>query len=146
MEEPSLLRGGSAVDDRGSVAFVNDLKLGDFRRFYIVSNHAPGLVRAWHGHRFERKAVIVVSGAALVCAVEIDDWNSPSPDLPIHRHVLSERNPSALLIPAGYANGFMSLAPDTRVCFLSSSGLEESAADDVRFAARLWDPWSIEER
>ena len=146
MEEPVLIRGGSAVDDRGSVAFVNDLNIGDFRRFYIVSNHAPGLVRAWHGHRFERKAAIVVSGAAIVCAVQIDDWTSPSPHLAVHRHVLAERNPSVLLIPAGYANGFMSLAPDTRICFLSSSSLEDSSADDVRFPARFWDPWSIEER
>jgi dTDP-4-dehydrorhamnose 3,5-epimerase len=146
VDEPELLRGGVAIDDRGSVAFVNDLNISNFRRVYTVSNHAPGLVRAWHGHRFERKAVMVVSGAALVCAVPVDDWTSPSHDLPIYRHVLDERTPSAVLIPAGYANGFMNLAPHTRVCFFSSSTLEESAADDIRFPSRLWDPWSIEER
>jgi len=146
MAAPELIKGGSAVDDRGSLAFINDLAVSDFRRFYIVSNHASGFVRAWHGHRFERKAAFVVSGAALVCAVEIDDWDMPSPDLKVHRYVLSERNPSALIIPAGFANGFMSLAPDTRVCFLSSSSLADAATDDVRFPARMWDPWSVEER
>jgi dTDP-4-dehydrorhamnose 3,5-epimerase-like enzyme len=143
---PELIRGGSAVDDRGEIAFINELDLSEFRRCYIVSNHDVGFVRAWHGHRFERKAAFVVSGAAVVCAVEIDDWDSPSPDLHIHRYVLSERNPSALIIPAGFANGFMTLASDTRICFLSSSSLEDAAGDDIRFAARTWDPWSIEER
>lgn len=146
MPEPELVRGGSAVDDRGALAFVNDLLITDFRRFYIVSNHRAGFVRAWHGHRHERKAAVVVSGAAVVCAVEIDDWDAPSPDLHVHRYVLSERNPSALLIPAGYANGFMSLIDDTRIMFLSSSSLEESAADDIRFPSRHWDPWTVEER
>ncbi len=143
---PEIIRGGSAVDDRGALAFINDLAVSDFRRFYIVSNHSAGFVRAWHGHRHERKAAFVVSGAALVCAVEIDDWDSPSLDLTIHRYVLSERNPSALVIPAGYANGFMSLADDTRICFLSSSSLEDAATDDIRYPARMWDPWSVEER
>jgi dTDP-4-dehydrorhamnose 3,5-epimerase len=146
MEEPSVIPGGSAVDDRGVLSFVNDLPVRDFRRFYIVSNHAAGFVRAWHGHRRERKAVFVVSGAALVCAVRIDDWASPAADAPIHRHVLSERNPSAVLIPPGYANGFMSLTPETRVCFLSSSSLEDAADDDIRYPARFWNPWTIEER
>ena len=146
MAAPELIKGGSAVDDRGALTFVNDLALGEFRRMYIVTNHASGVVRAWHGHRRERKAAIVISGAALVCAVEIDNWETPSPDLMVHRYVLSERNPSALIIPAGFANGFMSLAPDTRVCFLSSSSLEDAADDDVRFPARFWDPWSVEER
>jgi hypothetical protein len=40
----------------------------------------------------------------------------------------------------------MSLTDDTRVMFLSSSSLEESAADDIRFPSRLWDPWNVEER
>ena len=146
MAEPQLVRGGSAVDDRGALSFVNDFCVTDFRRFYIVSNHGAGFVRAWHGHRHERKAACVLSGAALVCAVEVDDWETPSPDLHVHRYALSERNPSVLLIPAGYANGFMNLTPGTRICFFSSSSLEESASDDVRFPARFWDPWSVEER
>jgi dTDP-4-dehydrorhamnose 3,5-epimerase len=145
-EAPELVRGGAAVDDRGSVAFINDLFLGDYTRFYIVANHSVGFVRAWHAHKQERKTVVVLSGAALVCAVPIDDWDSPSKDAPVSRFVLSERNPTALKIPAGYANGFMSLAPDTRVMFLSSSKLEESLNDDYRYESRLWDPWSVEER
>lgn len=146
MDNPFLVRGGSAVDDRGALGFINDFQLDGFKRFYVVSNHSAGFVRAWHGHKFERKAAVVLSGAAVVAAVGIDDWDNPSKDLHVHRFVLSERNPAALVIPAGYANGFMSLTADTRIMFFSSSTLEESAADDIRFESRLWDPWSVEER
>ena len=93
---PELLQGGLAVDDRGEVAFVNEFAFADVKRFYTVSNHAVGFVRAWHAHRNEAKYVLAVSGALLVGCVEIDDWERPSRDLEVHRFVLSERDPAVL--------------------------------------------------
>jgi dTDP-4-dehydrorhamnose 3,5-epimerase len=142
----SQIPGGKAFDDRGALSFINDLDLTMFKRFYIVENHSKGFVRAWHGHKKEAKAVVVVSGAALVAAVKVDNWDSPSKDLQIERVVLSAEKPGALLIPAGYANGFMTLTESAKVMFFSTSSLEESAGDDFRFDARLWNPWNIEER
>lgn len=146
VSEFSQVAGGKAFDDRGSLTFINDLDLSQFKRFYIVENHAKGFVRAWHGHKKEAKAVVVVSGSALVAAVKVDNWESPSKNLKVERVVLSAEKPAALLIPAGYANGFMSLTESAKVMFLSTSSLEESAGDDFRFDARLWNPWNIEER
>jgi dTDP-4-dehydrorhamnose 3,5-epimerase len=142
----SQIPGGKAFDDRGSLTFINDLDLTQFKRFYIVENHSKGFIRAWHGHKKEAKAVVVVSGAALVAAVKVDNWDSPSENLKIERVVLSAEKPGALLIPAGYANGFMTLTESAKVMFFSTSSLEESAGDDIRFDARLWNPWNIEER
>ena len=146
ISEFSQIPGGKAFDDRGSLIFINDLDLTMFKRFYIVENHSKGFVRAWHGHKKEAKAVVVVSGSALVAAVKVDNWESPSKDLKIERVVLSSEKPTALLIPAGYANGFMTLTESAKVMFLSTSSLEEGAGDDIRFDARLWNPWNIEER
>lgn len=143
---PELLRGALAVDDRGEVGFVNEFGFGDVKRFYTVSNHAAGFVRAWHGHRREAKYVLAVSGAALVCCVEIDDWESPSRELVVQRFVLSERSPAVLHVPAGFVNGFMTLTPDAKLMFFSTSTLDESLGDDIRFPARYWDPWQVEER
>jgi dTDP-4-dehydrorhamnose 3,5-epimerase-like enzyme len=143
---PQLIDGALAVDDRGEVAFVNDFNFEGIQRFYVVSNHQPGLVRAWHGHRREEKYVAVLQGAAIVAAVFIDDWQNPSPDSEVHRYVLSARKPAVLKIPAGYANGFMSLTSDTKVIFFSTSGLAESRQDDQRFDARYWNPWDVQER
>lgn len=144
--KPELLRGGLAVDDRGEVGFVNDFGFDDVRRFYTVSNHEAGFVRAWHGHKKEAKYVLAVAGAALVCCVEIDDWERPSPELEPARFVLSARTPAVLHVPAGYANGFMTLTPDAKLLFFSTSTLEDSLGDDYRFPARYWDPWQVEER
>ena len=144
--EPRLIRGGLAVDDRGQVSFVNDFDFEGVKRFYAVENHARGFIRAWHAHKKEAKYVMVVRGAALIGAVEIDDWDNPSKDAQVHRHVLSEATPAVLFVPAGYANGFMSLTADTKILFFSTSSLEDSAGDDIRYDARHWDPWTVEER
>ena len=146
MAEPVLLEGGLSVDGRGKVGFVNSFQFEGVKRFYMVENHRSGFIRAWHGHRREAKYVLAVSGSAIVAAVRIDDWDQPSKDLPIHSYVLSESKPSVLHIPAGYANGFMNLTEDTKVVFFSTSTLEESLNDDVRYDARYWDAWTVEER
>lgn len=138
--------GGLATDDRGSLKFINDFELAEFKRFYVVENHSKGFVRAWHGHKFEAKAVVCLQGAAVVAGVKIDNWINPSEDLPVERMILSAAKPGALHIPAGYANGFMTLTDDAMLMFFSSSTLAESAEDDIRFDARKWNPWSVEER
>lgn len=144
--EPTLLAGGVAVDDRGEVGFINDFAFAGVRRFYTVRNHRAGFVRAWHAHRREAKYVAVLSGAAIVAAVRIDDWENPSRDATVKRYVLSDRKPSVLFIPAGYANGAMSLSDDALLVYFSTSSLQDSLGDDVRYDARHWDAWQIEER
>lgn len=146
MTDLTLYSGDLAVDDRGEVGFVNDFSFSGVKRFYTVKNHRQGFVRAWHGHRHESKYVTVLEGGALVAAVKIDDWNHPSRDLPVSRYVLSCKKPRVLFIPAGYANGFMSLTEDARLVFFSTSTLAESSGDDIRFDARHWDVWNVEER
>lgn len=144
--EARLMKGGLAVDDRGEVGFINDFDFHGVKRFYTVGNHRAGFIRAWHGHRHEAKYATVVNGAMLVCCVRIDDWDDPSPDLPVQRFVLSAKTPAVLHIPAGFANGFLSLSDDAKILFFSTSTLKESLGDDIRFPARKWNPWTIEER
>lgn len=145
-DEPTLIEGGLAVDDRGSLSFVNPFDFSGVKRFYVVANHRAGFVRAWHGHKKESKFVFVASGAALIGAVRVDDWDNPSKALPVKRYVLSAAKPSILHIPAGHANGFMSLTDDARLFFFSTTTMEESQGDDFRFDARLWDCWQVVER
>ena len=143
---PRLVDGGLAVDDRGSVAFVNGFDFADVKRFYVVSNHRTGFIRAWHGHRREAKYVIAVQGTAIVGAVRIDNWEAPSRDAHVHRFTLSSRKPSVLYIPQGFANGFMTVTEYTKVIFFSTCTLEESLEDDVRYDAHYWDVWTVQER
>jgi dTDP-4-dehydrorhamnose 3,5-epimerase-like enzyme len=146
MAIPQLIEGGLSVDDRGEVGFINDFDLSKIKRFYWVSNHKAGFVRAWHAHKHESKCVTVVKGAALIGAVKIEDWVSPSKDSKIWRFTLSEHKPALVYIPEGYANGFMSLTAETKMIFFSSASLEESREDDVRFDAYYWNAWQVVER
>jgi dTDP-4-dehydrorhamnose 3,5-epimerase-like enzyme len=131
-QRPTVLKGGIAVDDRGALRFVNDFDFAGIRRFYMVENHAAGFVRAWHGHRHEAKFVYVVSGAALVVAVRIEDARRDLPVEGCFKTVLSDSAPAIVRIPGGYYNGFKTLTPGCRVMFFSDASLEESKNDDLR--------------
>jgi dTDP-4-dehydrorhamnose 3,5-epimerase len=143
---PYITDGGLAVDDRGTVIFANDFSFANVKRFYFVSNHRAGFIRAWHAHRREAQFIMAVQGTCVVGAVKIDDWENPSKDLPVNRFVLSEYKPSIVHIPAGYASGFMSLTAGAKVMVFSNVTLEESRADHVRFDAHYWDAWQVAER
>ncbi|HEY8174643.1 MAG TPA: dTDP-4-dehydrorhamnose 3,5-epimerase family protein [Gemmatimonadaceae bacterium] len=145
-DEPRLIVGGSATDDRGTLYFVNDFDPSTCHRSYVVTNHFAGFVRAWHGHRKEGKYVTVLRGAAIVAAVRVLDWNNPDKNAKVHRYVLSERAPSVLFVPPGYANGAMSLTNDTMIQYFSTATLADSKGDDIRIDARFWNPWQVEER
>ena len=146
MASPRLVQGGLAVDDRGELGFVNEFAFEGVKRFYTVANHRANFVRAWHGHRKEGKYVTVVQGAAVVAVVPIDDWVTPDANAVVERFVLSSARPAVVYIPAGYANGFMSLTADAKLMFFSTATLAESRDDDIRFPARYWDVWGVEER
>ncbi len=140
-----MYNGGLAVDDRGEVGFANEFNFTAVKRFYWIRNHKTGLVRAWHAHRSEGKYFLAVTGASLVGAVKIDNWEKPSKDAKTWRYVLSEKKPAILYVPPGYANGSMSLTDDTKLIIFSTLTLAESEKDDVRYPARYWDIWTVTE-
>jgi len=137
-EKPKIIEMGFAKDERGQLIFANDFPMDDIKRFYMVENSSLDVVRAWHGHVKEAKYVFVVSGRALVGAVYLDDLKSPDKKNEVHKYILSTEKPQILYIPGGYANGFRSLEPGTKVTFFSTATLEESKNDDFRFPIDYW--------
>jgi nucleoside-diphosphate-sugar epimerase/dTDP-4-dehydrorhamnose 3,5-epimerase-like enzyme len=146
--ELKLIKGGIAVDDRGTLNFANDFNFYGVKRFYQVQNFNISTIRAFHGHMNEGKYVYVSKGAAIVAAVELDDIKSPSKHQKVNRYILSDKNPQVLFIPPRYANGFKPLEEDTRIVFFSTSSLEESKGDDHRFPIDYWgeEVWDVENR
>ena len=144
--KPFIINGDLSIDDRGELMFVNQFNMELVKRFYVVSNHKQGFIRAWHAHKIESKYVFIVNGTALISTVEIDDWENPSSDLIVDKFVLTAKKPSILYIPSGYANGFKTLSTDTKIMFFSTSTLKDSVDDDYRFDAYKWNPWEIVER
>ena len=136
-----IMNGGVFADDRGKLRFVNDFDFSNVKRFYQVENHRQGFIRAWHGHVHEGKYVYVPSGTALIGIVPLDDDNATP-----KKFILTSENPSILWIPPNHANGFMNLESDTIVMFFSTSTLEESKGDDIRFPHDKWDIWQEDYR
>ena len=144
--ETKEIKGAVHVDDRGEVGFVNDFDFDGVKRFYTIRNHRVGFVRAWHAHKREAKYVTLLGGSALVGVVKIDDWEKPSKDAVVSKFVLSARKPSVLAIPPGHANGMMTLSKGAIITVFSTSTLDESLNDDIRYDSRYWDIWNVEER
>lgn len=141
-----ILLGDIAVDDRGSVSFVNTFDFSKVKRFYQVENHTNNFVRAWHGHKKEGKYVYVANGSILLGVAQIDNWDKPSTNIEVEKFVLSSMKPRVLWIPPGCANGFKTLSDSTKVIFFSTTTLEESQGDDYRFPHDYWNIWEIDPR
>ncbi len=139
MDKIKIINGGIAVDDRGDVRFVNDFDFKNVKRFYHVSNHRRGFIRAWHGHKKEGKYVYVSSGSALIGVVNMESNE-------ISKFVLSSKSPKILWIPAGNYNGFKSLEENTSILFFSTTTLDESLGDDIRKDFDEWNIWDEDYR
>jgi len=135
-------------DDRGTfVPFLNEANaLPDWeglaiKRLYYVYNYGSGVVRGFHFHQKEWKYFIVVSGAAKFVAL--------SPDKPeeIFTFISSARMPNLIVIPPGFANGWVSLEDNTVLVCGSTASFEESIADDKRMDPYKWgDVWEVKGR
>lgn len=111
------------------------------KRIYYVYNYGRGVIRGFHFHKIEWKYFVVVSGAAKIVAL--------NPDLPEEKFVFvsSARKPELIIIPPGFANGWVSLEENTVLVCGSTSSFEESIKDDQRFDPHQWgDVWSVKAR
>lgn len=143
-----VFEGGLAVDDRGTVSFVNAFDFRGVKRFYKIENFSKDVIRAFHGHMNEGKYVYVAQGSIILAAVPMTDEVNPSKDAKITRFVLSARKPTVIFIPPRYFNGFRVLEENSQILFFSTSTLEESKGDDYRVAADYWGAqiWTVENR
>ncbi len=124
------------ADVAPGLTFVQDNQSGSALTGTVRGLHfqAPPFAQA--------KLIRVLRGAILDVAVDLRK-SSPSYGCQVH-HVLSAENGTQLLIPAGFAHGFCTIAPDTEVTYKVSAYY--NAASDKGLA---WDdpalgiPWPV---
>lgn len=143
---PSKVEGIRFVDDRGVLKAWHFPENFDVKRFYMVSNWNQGFIRAWHGHLHEAKLIVVTKGSGLVACVRMDDSVSPDRGQTPKRFVIDAASTFGVFIPAGFANGLMSLTEDCEFLIFSNRTVEQSKDDDYRFAFDYWQAWDIEQR
>lgn len=154
IKEPVLLKIQSISDDRGVlIPFTDDIDHALFHRSYIVENYGKGVIRGLHYHKAEIKVFTMASGAAKFVTFDLPpkmmDRNNAK-EIAIHAQknpgsvktwVLSNRHHGVLVIPACFANGWISLEDHSVLVSLSSSRFEEAMNDDYRL-----DPMIIGEK
>jgi len=141
-EQPTIIKGGTFTDKRGSMRFVNDFHFEEVKRFYLIKHPDTSIVRAWQGHRLGKKYFFPVAGSFVVAWVKIDDFENPSLNLIPEYHILSTGTSEILSIPKGYANGLKALKPDSEILVLSDKNLEESVYESDRYPAKWWFDWN----
>lgn len=141
MDNPHVIAGGIFSDSRGGINHVNSFDFRDVKRFYVIHHVDTTVVRAWQGHKVEKKYFYVTQGSFFVAWVKIDDWENPSPDLKAESIVLSTTESRILAIPAGYANGLKALEPNSSITVFSDLSLEQSLQEKIRFDQHLWVSW-----
>ncbi len=145
LTEPILLKIQSISDDRGLlIPFTDDLDDALFKRSYLVEDYGKGVIRGLHYHKKEMKVFTMASGAAKFVTFrlpvemvdrndrqEIADYAKNHPES-IKTWVLSNRHHGVLVIPAFFANGWISLEDHSVLAALSNSRFEEAMNDDFR--------------
>ena len=137
----------SFIDDRGFLSQI--LPEGDksfsIKRIYSTGNFSKGTIRGFHKHSRERKAFFVTSGAAKFVAVD-DRKNSPTYKQ-IDTFVLSQLNPSVLVVPTGVYTGCMSLEDKTVIIGISSEPFDKNNPDDERLDPLTYgNVWEVKSR
>lgn len=141
MSNSYLIKGDTFRDERGIVSFVNDFRLDNIKRFYVITHPDLSVVRAWQAHKFELKYFYCLKGEFLLNLVKIDNWSNPSRELKVETYKLKEEISQVLQVPAGYASGFKALRMDSQLLVFSNKTTEESKDDDFRYNANYWYNW-----
>lgn len=158
IQVPTLLNLQTISDDRGFLMPITDEIDHDlFHRCYIVEDYGRHVIRGLHYHKQEIKVFTIVSGAAKFITVqipeeiadrngeeEVRDYLRVHPDA-VQSWVLSSRHHGVLVIPARYANGWISLEDRTILVSLSNLRFEQSKEDDIRINPAIIgeDKWQV---
>ena len=153
------------ADDRGVFQLIEDgdhsmklmavgdklTKVADIKRVYTVVNTQAGIIRGFHYHEKEWKLFAILNGSAKFVALDPNVANADSDPLAVYNSaktfVSSTRVPKLIVVPPRWANGWISLEPNTILLSLSSSTTKESIADDKRFDPYKWgNLWKIKAR
>ena len=112
--------------------------MNEIIRFYEIAPRDTEIIRAWQGHRKEKKWFYCNSGEFVVNLIKIDNFDKPSAKLKAVKFVLSAEQPSILEISGGYASGIKASKINSRLQVYSNFTLKESKKDDFRYSLETW--------
>lgn len=145
-------------DDRGylfEIIHASDEFLARFGQVYVVCSPVRGTIRAFHKHYRLWDYFCVVRGAAKFVLARLDDdavraclrdGQTCRPEV-LEAHVLTERKPSLLVVPAGTWHGWMALEDNTLVVATGSEVYNRESPDEIRVPPDVFgDVWTVRGR
>jgi dTDP-4-dehydrorhamnose 3,5-epimerase len=138
MTSVKLIQGNVFKDERGGLKFFNSFQMSEIKRFYEISPADTSTIRAWQGHKEEKKWFYCNSGAFVVNLIKIDNFEKPSPELKADKYELSAEKPLILEISGGFASGIKATEKNSRLLVFSNFTLEESREDEFRYSPQTW--------
>ena len=89
-------------------------------------------------HKLDAKKFYCTNLIFKIFYIKIDNWENPSPHLTIETCILTALDSKIIEIPAGYANGILSLEAGSKLLSFATLPLENASEDDVRFDMNYW--------
>jgi dTDP-4-dehydrorhamnose 3,5-epimerase-like enzyme len=130
--KPILILGNCHQDERGQLFYNNDFDTSCIKKMYVIENHSIDFVRAWQGHKVEQRWFSAISGGFKIQLIAVDNWDTPSENLPrIEFHLHSEKL-DILHIPAGYISSIKALEEKSKLLVMSDYHLGE-LNDEFRY-------------
>ncbi len=130
--KPILISGNCHQDERGQLFYNNDFDTSCLKKMYVIENHSIDFVRAWQGHKVEQRWFSAISGGFKIQLIAVDNWDTPSENLPrIEFHLHSEKL-DILHIPAGYITSIKALEEKSKLLVMSDYHLGE-LNDEFRY-------------
>lgn len=133
MEYITSIQGGMATDHRGSIRFVNEFDMMHVKRFYIIQNTDTDLIRGWRAHRIEQRWFYVLEGGFSLKIALIDNWQTPSRDLPVQEIILQSEDQRVIHVPPGYATAFQARSSGSRLLVFADFEIEHAPNDDYTY-------------
>lgn len=121
------------VDDRGfliEIIRVCDPFLKKFGQVYIVGTTSKGTIRAFHKHHKLWDYFFITNGSAKFAFYD-DRKDSPS-YRKMETIILTQRNPSLIIVPPGLYHGWMALEDNTLLVSIASDVYNRKKPDEVR--------------
>lgn len=142
MISPEIISGASFKDHRGQLDFFNDFDMKSIKRFYCIEHSDTNTVRAWRGHRIEKRWFYVTAGTFKIQLIKIDDWVNPNPSLGRITFTLDSQSNHVLCIPEGYAHGLQAMEANSRLMVFADSSIEEVENDNYLFSNDYFGDWN----
>ena len=125
IETPKIIAGGVHEDARGTLHYNNDFVASDIKRIYTIANKDQDFIRAWTGHKVERRWFSAIAGSFQIKLIQIDNWENPTKNLPQLQFTLSSGSLDVLAIPSGYVSSIQAIEENSKLLVMADYVLGE---------------------